>query len=131
SAIDPRRFQVQLTHIEGQYQRPLALLDNARIDLDRYHTLFSRDAIPKQLLASKVAFVSSAEGVLNDDRGLIDSAKLQLVYSRITSPISGRVGLRLVDPGNIVHATDTGGLLMITQLQPITVVFSIAEDFLP
>ena len=129
--IDPRPFQVQLTQAEGQYQRDLALLENARIDLDRYRSLFARDAIPKQLLDTQVAIVHQDEGVLKNDRGLIANAKLQLVYSRITSPISGRVGLRLVDPGNIVHATDTGGLLMITQLQPITVVFSIAEDFLP
>ena len=129
--IDPRPFQVQLTQAQGQYQRDLALLENARIDLDRYRSLYARDAVPKQILDTQVALVHQDEGVLKNDRGLIDSAKLQLVYSRITSPISGRVGLRLVDPGNIVHATDTGGLLMITQLQPITVVFSIAEDFLP
>jgi membrane fusion protein, multidrug efflux system len=129
--IDPRPFQVQLTQAEGQYQRDVALLENARIDLDRYQKLYARDAIPKQTLDTQVALVHQDEGVLKNDRGLIDNAKLQLVYSRITSPISGRVGLRLVDPGNIVHATDTGGLLMITQLQPITVVFSIAEDFLP
>ena len=129
--IDPRPFQVQLTQAQGQYQRDLALLENARIDLDRYRSLYARDAVPKQILDTQVALVHQDEGVLKNDRGLIDNAKLQLVYSRITSPISGRVGLRLVDPGNIVHATDTGGLLMITQLQPITVVFSIAEDFLP
>src|SRR6267378_39123 len=129
--IDPRPFQVQLTQAEGQYQRDLALLENARIDLDRYHSLFARDAVPKQLLDTQVALVHQDEGILKNDRGLIDNAKLQLVYSRITSPISGRVGLRLVDPGNIVHAADTTGLLVITQLQPITVVFSIAEDFLP
>jgi membrane fusion protein, multidrug efflux system len=129
--IDPRPFQVQLTQAEGQYQRDLALLENARIDLDRYRRLYARDAIPKQTLDTQVALVHQDEGTLKNDRGLIDNAKLQLVYSRITSPISGRVGLRLVDPGNIVHATDTGGLLVITQLQPITVVFNIAEDFLP
>jgi len=129
--IDPRPFQVQLVQAQGQYQRDLALLENARIDLDRYHSLFARDAVPKQLLDTQVALVHQDEGVLKNDRGLIDNAKLQLVYSRITSPISGRVGLRLVDPGNIVHAADTTGLLVITQLQPITVVFSIAEDFLP
>jgi multidrug efflux system membrane fusion protein len=129
--IDPRPFQVQLTQAQGQYQRDLALLQNAKIDLDRYHSLYAKDAIPKQILDTQVALVHQDEGTLKNDRGLIDNAKLQLVYSRITSPISGRVGLRLVDPGNIVHATDTGGLLMITQLQPITVVFSVAEDFLP
>src|SRR4030088_359763 len=129
--IDPRPFQVQLTQAQGQYQRDLALLENARVDRDRYHTLYARDAIPKQLFDTQVALVHQDEGTLKNDRGLIDNAKLQLVYSRITSPITGRVGLRLVDPGNIVHATDTGGLLIVTQLQPITVIFTIPEASIP
>jgi multidrug efflux system membrane fusion protein len=129
--IDPRPFQVQLTEAEGQYERDQALLKDARVELDRYRRLFARDAIPKQTLDVQVATVHQFEGTVKNDRGLVDAAKLQLVYCRITSPVSGRVGLRLVDPGNIVHATDTTGLLVITQLQPITVVFSVAEDYLP
>jgi multidrug efflux system membrane fusion protein len=129
--IDPRPFQVQLTEAEGQYERDEALLKDARVELDRYRNLFARDAIPKQTLDVQVATVHQFEGTVKNDRGLVDAAKLQLVYCRITSPVSGRVGLRLVDPGNIVHATDTTGLLVITQLQPITVVFSVAEDYLP
>jgi multidrug efflux system membrane fusion protein len=129
--IDPRPYQVQLTEAEGQYQRDEALLKDARVELARYRSLFARDAIPKQTLDVQVATVHQYEGTVKNDRGLIDSAKLELVYCRISSPISGRVGLRLVDPGNIVHTTDTTGLVVITQLQPITVVFSVAEDFLP
>jgi multidrug efflux system membrane fusion protein len=129
--IDPRPFQVQLDQAQGQYERDLALLENARVDLDRYRSLFSRDAIPKQTLDTQVATVHQYEGTVRNDKAQIANARLQLDYSRITSPISGRVGLRLVDPGNIVHASDPGGLLVITQLQPIAVVFSVAEDSLP
>ncbi len=131
ATIDPRPFQAQLTQAQGQYQRDQALLENAHVDLDRYQKLFARDAIPKQLLDTQVALVHQDEGTVKFDRGQIETAKVQLVYCRITSPITGRVGLRLVDPGNIVHATDTTGLLVITQLQPITVIFTVAEDFLP
>jgi multidrug efflux system membrane fusion protein len=129
--IDPRPFQVQLTQAEGQYQRDEALLKDARVELARYRSLFARDAIPKQTLDVQVATVHQFEGTVKNDQGLVESARLNLVYCRITSPVSGRVGLRLVDPGNIVHATDTTGMLVITQLQPITVVFSVAEDYLP
>jgi multidrug efflux system membrane fusion protein len=131
ATIDPRPFQAQLTQAQGQYQRDKALLENAHVDLDRYQKLFARDAIPKQLLDTQVALVHQDEGTVKLDLGLIETAKVQLVYTRITSPIGGRVGLRLVDPGNIVHVTDTTGLLVITELQPITVIFSVAEDFLP
>jgi multidrug efflux system membrane fusion protein len=131
ASIDPRPFQAQLLQAQGQYQRDKALLENAHVDLDRYHKLFARDAIPKQLLDTQVALVHQDEGTVKFDLGQIETAKVQLVYCRITSPISGRVGLRLVDPGNIVHVTDTTGLLVITQLQPITVIFTVAEDFLP
>ena len=108
-----------------------ALLKNARIDLERYRTLWQQDSIPKQQLDTQAALVRQYEGAIKTDQAQIDNAKLQLVYSRIISPINGRVGLRLVDPGNIVHATDTNGLLVITQLQPITVIFPIPEDSLP
>jgi multidrug efflux system membrane fusion protein len=129
--IDPRPFQALLTQAEGQYERDKALLENAYIDLKRYQIAASKNAIPKQQLDTQVATVHQLEGTVKNDQGQIDTAKVQLVYCRITSPISGRVGLRLVDPGNIVHATDTTGMLVITQLQPITVLFSVAEDYLP
>ena len=129
--IDPRPFQVQLTQAEGQMAKDQALLKNAQVDLERYQVLFKQDSIPQQQLATQEALVRQDEGAIKVDQGQIDNAKLQLVYCRITSPISGRVGLRLVDPGNIVHATDANGLVVITQLQPITVIFTIPEDSLP
>jgi len=129
--IDPRPFQVQLTQAEGQMLRDQALLKNAQIDLARYRELIKEDLIPQQQLDTQEYLVHQYEGVVKTDQGQIDNAKLQLIYSRITSPITGRVGLRLVDQGNIVHANDTNGLAVITQLQPITVVFTIPEDNLP
>ncbi|HSM77273.1 MAG TPA: MdtA/MuxA family multidrug efflux RND transporter periplasmic adaptor subunit [Bryobacteraceae bacterium] len=129
--IDPRPYQVQLEQAEGQLIHDDALLKNARIDLERYKTLWAQDAIPQQQLATQEATVTQYEGTVKTDQAQIDNAKLQLVYCRITSPITGRIGLRLVDPGNIVHASDTNGLLVITQLQPISVIFTIAEDSLP
>jgi len=129
--IDPRPFQVQLTQAEGQLARDLALLKNAQLDLERYRVLVEQDSAPKQQLDTQASLVRQYEGAVKVDQGQVDNAKLQLVYSRITAPISGTIGLRLVDPGNIVHATDTNGLAVITQLQPITVVFTIPEDSLP
>jgi multidrug efflux system membrane fusion protein len=129
--IDPRPFEVQLTQAEGQMVRDEALLKNARLDLERYKTLVAEDSIPKQQLDTQESLVRQYEGAIKVDQGQIDNAKLQLVYSRIIAPISGRVGLRLVDPGNIIHATDPNGMVVITQLQPISVVFSIPEDSLP
>jgi len=129
--IDPRPFQAQLEQAQGQYQRDKALLENANVDLNRYQIAYSKNAIPKQQLDTQVATVHQFEGVVKLDQGQIDNANVQLAYCRITSPITGRVGLRLVDPGNIVHAADTNGILVITQLQPINVLFSVAEDYLP
>jgi multidrug efflux system membrane fusion protein len=129
--IDPRPFQAQLEQAQGQYQRDKALLENANVDLNRYQTAYSKNAIPKQQLDTQVATVHQYEGVVQIDQGQIDNAKVQLAYCGITSPITGRVGLRLVDPGNIVHASDANGMLVITQLQPINVLFSVAEDYLP
>ncbi|MGA2192119.1 MAG: MdtA/MuxA family multidrug efflux RND transporter periplasmic adaptor subunit [Nitrospirota bacterium] len=131
ATIDPRPFQVQLTQAEGQLARDQELLNNARVDLKRYQVLWAQNSIPKQQLDTQEALVREDEGVVKYDQGLIDSAKLQLVYCRITTPVTGRVGLRLVDPGNIVHTTDANGLIVITQLQPITVIFPIPEDSLP
>jgi membrane fusion protein, multidrug efflux system len=129
--IDPRPFQVQLSQAEGQMAHDEALLKNARTDLERYKVLWQQDSIPKQQLDTQEALVRQYEGATKTDQGQIDSAKLQLTYSRITSPISGRTGLRLVDPGNIVHASDQGGVVVVTQLQPITVIFPVPEDNLP
>jgi multidrug efflux system membrane fusion protein len=122
---------VQLTQAQGQLARDQALLDNARTDLVRYQDLVKQNAAPEQQLVTQKALVAQYEGAVRTDDGTIASANLSLTYSRITSPLTGRVGLRLVDPGNIVHASDTGGLLVITQIQPISAIFSIAEDQLP
>src|SRR5919109_2946121 len=129
--IDPRPFQVQLTEAEGQMARDQALLKNAQLDLQRYQTLYEQDSIAKQQLDTQEALVRQYEGAVKADQGQIENAKLQLVYCRIAAPIGGRVGLRLVDAGNIVHAADANGLVVITQLQPITVVFTLAEDSIP
>lgn len=129
--IDPRAFQVQLTQMEGQMARDQALLENSRIDLQRYRTLFAQDSIAKQQVDTQEALVRQYEGTVKADQGQVDNARLQLAYARITAPISGRLGLRLVDQGNIVHASDANGLVVITQLQPVTVVFTIPQDSLP
>jgi multidrug efflux system membrane fusion protein len=131
ATIDPRPYQVQLLQAEGQMVHDEALLKNAQLDAERYRTLWKQDSIPKQQLDTQEALITQYEGAIKTDQAQIDNAKLQLVYSRIRSPIDGRVGLRLVDPGNIIHATDANGLLVITQLQPITVIFPIPEDNLP
>ena len=126
--IDPRPYEAQLTQATGQLVRDQALLDNARLDLKRYQVLAEQDSVAKQQLDTQVALVHQDEGTVKVDQGIVDNAKLQVTYSRITAPVSGLIGLRLVDPGNIVHATDTTGMLVITQMQPITVIFPIAED---
>ncbi|MFA5109837.1 MAG: MdtA/MuxA family multidrug efflux RND transporter periplasmic adaptor subunit [Desulfobaccales bacterium] len=129
--IDPRPFQAQLTQAEGQMIRDQALLRNAKLDLQRYKVLSSQDSIAEQQYATQKSLVRQLEGTVKFDQGQVDNAKLQMVYARITAPISGRLGLRIVDPGNIIHATDTTGLCVITQLEPITVIFTIPEDSLP
>ena len=129
--IDPRPYQAQLTQVEGQQIRDQALLQNAKLDQERYRVLTTQDSIAEQQYATQQSLVRQLEGTVKFDQGQIDNAKLQLVYSRIIAPISGRIGLRLVDPGNIIHATDTTGLCVITQLEPITVIFTIPEDSLP
>jgi membrane fusion protein, multidrug efflux system len=129
--IDPRPFQVQLEQAEGNLVRDQSLLDNAKIDLARYDTLLKQNAVPEQQYATQKALVVQYEGAVKTDQAAIDSAKLNLVYSHINAPITGRIGLRLVDPGNIVHAADTNPLLVITQIQPISVIFTLPEDQLP
>jgi len=129
--IDPRPYQVMLDQAEGQMVKDQALLRNARTDLERYRVLFDQDSIARQQLDTQTALVRQYEGVVKVDQAAIDNARLQLTYCRITAPVSGRLGLRLVDPGNIVRSGDASGLVVITQLQPIGVVFSIPEDNLP
>ena len=129
--IDPRPGQVSLTQAHGQLVRDQASLDQAEVDLRRYEPLAQHQAIPQQQKDQQAAVVQQYRGAVEADSGQIDNANLQLTYSRITAPISGRIGLRLVDPGNIIHAGDSTGILTITQVQPITVVFNLAEDDLP
>ena len=129
--IDPRTAQVQLATAEGQLAKDQSLLKNAQVDLERYRVLFKQDSIAKQQLDTQDALVHQYEATLKVDRAAIDSARLQLDYTRITAPVGGRLGLRQVDLGNIVRAGDANGLVVITQLQPITVVFTIPEDSLP
>ncbi len=129
--IDPRPYQVELTQAEGTLAKDLATLENNKILYARDKELYAQKVIARQDLDNQEALVGQYAGSIESDKGAVDNAKLQLVYSRITSPINGRVGLRLVDPGNIIHATDATGLAVITQLQPIAVDFSIPEDDLP
>jgi len=129
--IDPRPFQAQLTQVEGQMARDQALLSNARIDVERYRTLYAQDSIAKQQVDTQEALVRQYEGTVKFDQGQIDNIRLQLTYSRITAPVSGRLGLRLVDSGNIVRSGDANGLVVITQIQPIAAVFTIPQDNLP
>jgi membrane fusion protein, multidrug efflux system len=129
--IDPRPYQAALTQAEGQLAHDQAVLNEARIDLTRYQAALARNAIPVQQVDDTTQVVQQDEGTVKNDQGIVDNARLNLAYCSITSPIDGRVGLRLVDPGNIVQANGTNPLVVITQLQPITVVFSVAEDYLP
>jgi len=129
--IDSAPFEAALTQAQGQLARDNALLENARLDLSRYQEAFSKNAIPKQQLDTQAATVHQYEGTVRLDEGVVSNAQVQLDYCHISAPIRGRVGLRLVDPGNIVHASDTTPLVVITELQPITVIFNVAEDFLP
>src|ERR1700677_4751353 len=129
--IDPRPYQVQLDIAVATLAHDQALLDNAKVDQKRYVELVKTDAIPGQQLDTQNALVAQYEGTIKQDNANIENAKLQLVYAKVTAPISGVVGLRIVDPGNIVHAADANGIITITQLQPIAVLFTIPEDSLP
>src|SRR5690242_710940 len=129
--IDPRPFQVQLEQAEGQLAKDTAQRNDAQINLDRFQLLFKAGVIPQQQLDTQRASVGQFDGAIKTDEGQIANAKLQLTYCRITAPISGRVGLRLVDPGNIIHSSDSTGLVVITQLQPISVIFTLPQDQLP
>ena len=129
--VDPRPYEVQLEQYQGQLLRDQANLDNAKVDLDRYQTLLTHSAVPEQTVATQQTLVKQDEGIVKTDQAQIDSAKLNLTYCHIVAPISGRVGLRLVDPGNYISTGESPGLVVITQLQPITVVFPISESLLP
>jgi membrane fusion protein, multidrug efflux system len=128
--IDPRPYQASLTQVEGQLAHDTAVLNEAKIDLERYRQAFTRNAIAKQQLDDQQQVVLQDEGTVKNDEGQLANAKVNLAYTHITAPIAGRVGLRLIDPGNIVQANSNTALVVITQLQPITVIFSIAEDHL-
>ena len=129
--IDPRPYQVALEQAEGALARDKALLANARVDLDRYQTLFAQDSIAEQQLATQKALVAQDEGNVKTDQGQIDAAKLNLTYCHIVSPISGRVGLQQLTLGNYVTPAEPNGLVVVTQLQPVTVVFTLPEDDIP
>lgn len=129
--IDPAPYQAALSQAEGQLARDQALLENARLDFKRYQDAFARNAVPKQQLDTQQSAVRQFEGAVKLDQGQVENARVQLNYCHIRAPITGRVGLRLVDAGNIVRANDTNPLVVITQLKPINVVFSVAEDYLP
>jgi len=129
--IDPRPFQVVLEQAEGALAKDQAQRKDAEANFERFKLLYAEGVIPKQQMDTQQAQVGQFDGAIKTDQAMIDSAKLQLSFTHITAPISGRIGLRLVDAGNMVHATDPGGLLVITQLQPISVVFSLPQDQLP
>ena len=129
--IDTRPYDAQLAQYTAQKEHDQALLDNANIDLQRYQTLWKQDSIPEQTLATQASLVKQDQGTVDSDQALIEATQLNITYCNITAPISGRVGLRLVDVGNYVQSTSSSGLLVITQIQPITVVFTIAEDSVP
>jgi membrane fusion protein, multidrug efflux system len=129
--VDPRPYQAALTQAQGTLAHDEALLSESRIDLDRYQLAFNRNAIAKQQLDDQTQTVKQYEGSVKNDQGTVASATTNVDYATIKAPIDGRVGLRLLDPGNIVTAGSTTPLVVITQLQPITVIFSVAEDYLP
>ncbi len=130
AVIDPRPYQAVLVQAQGQLARDQALLKNAYIDLDRYKKAYQVHSIPEQQLATQQATVEQDEGIVKLDQGNMDAAQVNVDYTKISSPVDGRVGLRLVDPGNIVQANGTNSLLVVTQLQPITVIFTVAEDYI-
>ncbi len=131
AVVDPRPFEAALLQAQGQLARDQALLADAKLDLVRYRTLAEQDSIAKQQYDTQRYLVHQDEGIVKLDQGNLDSAKVNLIYTRITAPVAGRIGLRLVDPGNIVQTTDTTGIAVITQLEPITVIFTLPEDSLP
>ena len=128
--IDPRPFQAQLAQARAAKARNEALLANAKLDLERTSTLATREYVSRQTLDTQRALVSQLEAAIQGDQAAIDNATVQLGYATITSPITGRTGIRLVDKGNIVRTTDSNGLVVVTQLQPISVIFALSQDVL-
>jgi multidrug efflux system membrane fusion protein len=129
--IDSRPYEQQLANAQGQLVRDQALLANARLDLQRYRTLVAQDSAPTQQRDTQESLVRQLEGTVTSDQAQVDTAKLNIAYCHIRAPVSGRVGLRQVDQGNYVQANDTNGIVVLTQLQPITVVFTLPEDSVP
>ncbi|CAB3783097.1 MdtA/MuxA family multidrug efflux RND transporter periplasmic adaptor subunit [Pararobbsia alpina] len=129
--IDPRPYQIQLQNAQGALARDQALLEQARNDLARYQVLIKQDSISQQQVDDQVSLVKQYEGTVRTDQATIDTEKLDLVYAHITAPVSGRIGLRQVDPGNYAQTSDTNGIVVITQMEPMSVLFTLAEDNLP
>src|SRR5437016_1830646 len=129
--IDPRPYQVALAQAEGQLAKDQALLKNAEIDLARYRTLVAQNSVARQTADTQVALVEQDRGTVQSDQAQVDTQKLNLTYCRIVAPVGGRVGLRQVDPGNYVQTSDATGLVVITQIQPISVIFTLPEDNVP
>ncbi|MGC1903730.1 MAG: efflux RND transporter periplasmic adaptor subunit [Candidatus Acidiferrum sp.] len=128
--VDPRTYQAQLEQAEGTLEKDTHVLEQSRMDLNRYRQAWSRNAIAKQTLDDQEKVALQNEGTVKNDQGVVDFDKVQLSYCHMVAPFDGRVGLRLVDPGNVVQANSTTPLVVVTQLQPITVVFTVAEDYL-
>src|SRR5258707_205788 len=131
AVIDPRPYEVQLSQAEANLFKDQSALKDAKLNLTRFDELFKAGVVPKQQFDTQGSLVGQLEGAVRADQAQVDNVKLNLVYTRITAPVSGRIGLRLVDVGNMVHATDPNGLVVITQLQPIAVIFALPEDSLP
>src|SRR5262249_51902180 len=129
--IDSRPYQLALAQAEGSLKQHQAMLQAAQLDLERYQNLVKTNAIPRQQLDAQVATVQQDQGLIIGDQAQIDTAKLNIAYCHIVAPVSGRVGLRQIDQGNYVTANDANGLVVLTQLSPISVVFTTAEDNLP
>jgi multidrug efflux system membrane fusion protein len=129
--IDVRPYQAALDQMQAQLFRDQAQLRDAKLNLDRYTTLIPSGSIAQQQVDTQKALVDQLDGTVRNDQALIETAKLNIVYCHITAPFTGRVGLRQVDPGNIIHAADTNPMLILTQLQPIAVIFPLPEDNLP
>src|SRR5205823_6813480 len=131
AVIDPRPFEVQLNQAEANLFKDQAALKDAKVNLERFQALFKEGVISKQQLDTQSSQAGQFEGAVRADQAQIENVKLNLFYTRITAPVSGRVGLRLVDVGNMVHAADPSGLLVLTQLQPIAALFTLPQDNLP
>src|SRR5438105_10604971 len=129
--VDPRPYQVALAQAEGQLAKDQALLKNAELDLTRYKTLVAQNSVARQTADTQAALVQQNRGTVQADQAQVDTQKLNLTYCRIVAPVTGRVGLRQVDPGNYVQVSDANGIVVITQLQPISVIFTLPEDNLP